>query len=160
MKRLILSEMSCPEFDKYNSDIELALIPTGSHEQHGPNLAFATDTDRAFEMSKLLGERLFPRVLVCSPVNYGISYHHMGFPGTVTLKPDTFISIIMDIAWSLKEHGITKILMVNAHGGNRNALSTVIIKLRYELGIKASWIGSGTDLSSDLLDEKHLSGIN
>jgi len=159
MKRLVLSEMSWPEFDRYKDDIELAIIPTGSHEQHGPNLTYATDADRAYEMSKLLAERLFPKVLVCPPVNYGISYHHMGFPGTMTLKPETFISVIMDIGWSLKQHGIRKVLMVNAHGGNRHSLGVAITKFKYELGIEASWIGSGTDLSRDLLEQKNISDI-
>jgi len=159
MKRLVLSELSWPEFNRYKDDIRLAILPTGSHEQHGPNLTFATDTDRAYEMSKLLAERLFPKALVCPPINYGISYHHMKFPGTITLKNETFISIIMDIARSLEQHGIKKILLVNAHGGNRHALGIAITKLKFELGIDASWIGSGTDLSSDLLAQKNLSEI-
>ena len=159
MKRLVLSELSWPEFNRYKDGIELAIIPTGSHEQHGPNLTFAADTDRAYEMSKLLAERLCPKILVCPPVNYGISYHHMKFSGTITLRIETFISVIMDIAWSLEQHGIKKILMVNAHGGNRHALGVAITKLKHELGIDASWIGSGTDLSSDLLAQKNLSKI-
>ena len=154
MKNIVLSEMSCPELSEYKEDIELALIPTGSHEQHGPNMTFATDTDRAYEICKLLGKRFFPRILVCPPTPYGISYHHMKFYGTITLRPETYISTIMDIGWSLKQHGINKILIVNTHGGNRPSLGVVIVKLKNELGIKASWIGGGTDICKDLLNEK------
>lgn len=159
MNRLVLSELSWPEFDKYKDDIEVAIIPAGSHEQHGPNLTFATDTDRAYEMGKLLAEELYPRVMVCPPLNYGISYHHMKFPGTMTLNPDTFVSMIMDIGWSLKEHGINKILLLNAHGGNRPALGVATVKLKKELDIDAAWIGSGTDIAKDLLETKGLSKI-
>jgi len=62
----------------------------------------------------------------------------MKFYGTITLRPKTFISIIMDIGWSLKQHGINKVLIVNAHGGNKPSLGIAIEKLKNELGIKAS----------------------
>lgn len=159
MKRLVLAEMTSPELADYLKSVELAIIPTGSQEQHGPNLTFTTDADRSYEISKLLAERLFPRVLLCPSFNYGISQHHMKFPGTITLREETFINMILDIVLSLKQHGIRKFLLVNAHGGNRHALGTVINRIRFELGLQAGWIGSGTDMSSDLLDERNASAI-
>ncbi len=159
MKRLVLQELSHPELEEYKNSIELAIIPTGSHEQHGPNLTFSTDTDRAFEMSKLLGEKLFPRVLVCSPVNYGLSDHHMDFTGTISLKPETMVSILMDIALSLSRHGIKKVLFINAHGGNRPALKIASDRIHFEAGLQTAWIGSGTDLCGDLLAEKEVSKV-
>jgi len=160
MKNLVLSEMTCPELNKYKEYVELALIPTGSHEQHSSNMTFAADTDIVYEICKLLGEKFFPRILVCPPISYGISYHHMKFYGTITLRPETFISIIMDIGWSLKQHGINKILIVNAHGGNKPPLGIAIGKLKNELGIKASWIGGGSSTSNDLLNKRGISKIN
>ncbi len=159
MKRLVLSELTSPEIADYLPSVELAIIPTGSHEQHGPNLTFATDADRSYETGKLLAERLFPRVLLCPCFNYGVSHHHMAFPGTITLREETFISMIIDIAVSLKQHGIQKILLVNAHGGNRPALGVAINKLKFELGLQVAWIGSGTDLSSDLMAKRKSSEI-
>lgn len=160
MKNIVLSEMTCPELSKYKEYVELALIPTGSHEQHGSNMTFAADTDIVYEICKLLGKKFFPRILVCPPISYGISYHHMKFYGTITLRPETFISIIMDIGWSLKQHGINKILIVNAHGGNKPSLGIAIGKLKNELGIKASWIGGGSSTSNDLLNKRGVSKIN
>lgn len=154
MKRLILEEMTWPEVEKYMENIKLAIIPTGSMEQHGPHLTFATDSVRAYEVSKMLAEKLFPDVLVCPPFNYGISPHHMAFPGTITLSEETFLQIILDITDSLKKHGIKRVLFINAHGGNRNVLSCAINKLKFDRGIKAAWIGSGTDMSADLLEER------
>jgi len=75
MKNIVLSEITCPELSKYKEDIELALISTGSHEQHGSNMTFAADTDIVYEICKLLGKNFFPRILVCPPISYGISYH-------------------------------------------------------------------------------------
>lgn len=159
MKRLVMQELSSPELAEYLDQIELAIIPTGSQEQHGPNMTFSTDTDRAYELAKLLGERLFPRALICAPVTYGISYHHMKFPGTITLQSDTFVSILVDIAKSLQQHGIKKILFQNAHGGNRSALGVAITKIQFELGMQAAWIGSGTDICPEFWEEKGFSNI-
>ena len=66
-KNLILSELSLSELKKYKNQIELAIIPVGSHEQHNPNMAFATDSILAFELSKKLGEIFFLRILISPP---------------------------------------------------------------------------------------------
>lgn len=153
MKRLVLPEMTWPELNDYLKEVQLGLIPVGSQEQHGPNLTFSTDADRAYEMSKLICERLFPKVVTCAPVNFGVSYHHMGFPGTITLQPETLINTLIDIAASFKHHGINNILMVNAHGGNRSSLAIAAIKMEQQLNIKAAYTGSGTDMCNDLLDK-------
>ncbi len=159
MKALILEELTWVELNKHINDIKVALVPTGSYEQHGPNTTFATDTVRAYEIAKMLGEKYGSDALVCPPVGYGISPHHMKFPGTITLRPDTYISILMDIAWSLKQHGINKILYLTGHGGNRFALGTVLTKIKMEYNIDAYWSGVGSGLVKDLLDEKNCSKI-
>ena len=159
MQNLIHPEMSWPEMEKALPELEVALLPVGSQEQHGPNLGFATDADRAFAIAKLLGERLYPKALVLAPVNYGVAFHHMAFPGTITMEPETLLNVIMDIAKSLKHHGMKKILIVNAHGGNRAVLGMAIVKIRFHLKMQASFIGCGTDLSKDYLEELQVSEI-
>ena len=157
MKNLILSELSLPELKKYESQIELVVIPVGSHEQHGPNMVFATDSVLAFELSKKIGEIFFPRILICPPITLGNSYHHMDFYGTMTLRPETFIHLIIDMAESLKKHKINKILLLNGHGGNRHALGVAVTKIKFELGLKVGWIGP--DLGEDLLEKEQRSSI-
>lgn len=154
MKSLVLQELSWPELKEYIGSVDLVLVPTGSQEQHGPNLTFSTDTDRAYEVAKRLGERLFPQTLVLPPVTYGISYHHMKFPGTVTLQPETFVSILTDIAQSMKQHGLNKILFLNGHGGNKSALGIAITKIKFQMGMQAAFVGVGTDMADDLLVER------
>jgi len=159
MPRLVLGDMSWPELEAHRDDIRLAIIPTGSCEQHGPNLAMRTDTTRAREIAGLLAHRLYPRVLVCPEVPVGVSYHHMNFAGTLTLQPETFIAVLVDMARSLKQHGIDQVLFLNAHGGNRHSLGIAVVKLHHELGVRAAWVGCGTDLSRDLLEERGASPI-
>lgn len=153
-----LFDMSWPEVKEALPTIKAAIIPTGSTEQHGPNGTFEVDTARAREFSIRLGERLYPKVIVTPPVQFGVSEHHIHFPGTLTLKPDTFVQVCMDIAWSLHQHGIRKFVFINGHGGNRPSLSTVINLIKYEMGDEALWV-SPTALVDDIIKEHVTSPI-
>lgn len=136
MSNLILDEMSWKQVRERLPRIKLAIIPTGSSEQHGPHLPMQVDTICAVQVSTRLGESLYPEALVVTPVPFGVSYHHMGFPGTLTLKEETIIGIVYDICWSLKQHGISNILIVNGHKGNTNALSVATRRITDEIGAK------------------------
>jgi creatinine amidohydrolase len=70
----------------------------------------------------------------------GISYHHMPFPGTITLRPQTLINIIRDICSSMKKHGIKKFLLLNAHGGNTSTLDIATKILHDELNIEVAQV--------------------
>jgi len=159
-KTLVLHEMSSVEFSKVGAEVRLALLPTGSCEQHGPNLTLGVDTARCFEFSKLLCERLYPRAVVCPPVPYGVSYHHMGFAGTMTVKPETLVAMIMDVAWSIRERGITRLLVVNGHGGNRPSLGVAIVRAKHELGVDAAWVGCMSDMGWDVIEKRARSDVH
>jgi creatinine amidohydrolase len=128
----LLAEMTWPEFEVARETIDLAVIPLGATEQHGPHGTFAIDTGRAEGFAKRLGERLYPRAVVCPVVPYGISPHHMGFPGTITLTGATFIKVLEEIVDSLYRHGMRKFFFPNSHGGNRPALELLMGELTYK----------------------------
>lgn len=50
----------------------------------------------------------------------------MGFPGTIVIGSINYINYVVDICMSLAEHGFKKILLVSSHGGNVQAMNTVI----------------------------------
>ncbi|CAM9395833.1 unnamed protein product [Ectocarpus sp. 6 AP-2014] len=56
--------------------------------------------------------------ILAPTINYGMSHHHESFPGTVTLRPATFVAVVRDVATSLSGAGFTHVLFVNGHGGN------------------------------------------
>lgn len=143
MKALILEDMIWPEVEKALPGIKIAVVPVGSCEQHGPNSTFVTDTARAYAFSKMLGERIGEELLICPPVTYGISTHHMSFPGTITLTCETYIKVLVDIAVSIHTHGIPKIVFVNGHGGNASSLGAAITDLKYRYGIDAYYTSMG-----------------
>jgi creatinine amidohydrolase len=155
----ILSEMTWQDARDALARAELAIIPTGSFEQHGPHMTFEVDTARAYEFSKLLAAELYPRVILAPPISFGVSFHHMAFPGTITLRAETFHALIYDVVWSLREHGIQQFFFVNGHGGNKASLDVMSVKLRHELGVSIAW-SSFTSLATDVTKARVKSRIS
>ena len=144
----IMQQMTWPEVREALKEVKVAIIPVGSHEQHGPHLAMSVDIAGAELFARKLAEKTDPLCLLAPPLNFGISIHHMPFPGTVTLQPETFEKVLMDVGASLQAHGIRRILVVNGHGGNQSVLNTVSARMRQELGVRmvyALWptVGGG-----------------
>ncbi len=136
----VLAEMTWPEFRDALSAIEVALIPVGSTEQHGPGGTFGVDHGRAEAFARRLAARLYPRAVSVPAVPYGVSPHHMRFPGTITLTPDVFIAVCEQIVDSLYAHGLRRFFFLNGHGGNRASLGVLLQKLmvKYE-DARAAW---------------------
>jgi creatinine amidohydrolase len=133
-----LAAMTSPEFRRALETIEIALIPVGATEQHGPNLALATDHVVAHRLAQRLAQRVHPRAVVVPPNPFGFSHHHTGFAGTITLSPETFTAMCMDTARSLKHNGIGHLLFVNGHMGNTALLNVITNKIFYELGVPSA----------------------
>ena len=151
----MLEEMTWPEAKEAIARAKLGLVPVGSLEQHGPHLAMDADAVSAYDFSRLLAERVFPKAVVTAPISFGVSSHHMDFPGTVTLRPETLIAVAIDIGVSLKHHGLTHVLFVNGHGGNRDALGVATTNLRFDHGLKAGHV-----LPEPLAQSEALSGLS
>lgn len=130
-KALILSEMTWPELSEALSGLEFALIPTGSTEQHGPGGTFAVDTARAEGLSRLVAARLYPQAVSVPPIPYGVSHHHMKFPGTVTVEASIFSALCEQVMGSLYAHGLRKFVLINGHGGNVPALGVAANRFRF-----------------------------
>lgn len=147
MDKLIINNMTWTELEAEMKHIRVALVPVGSCEQHGPNTTFATDAARAASYADMLAKRCGNKVVVFPCVTYGLSLHHMDFPGTVTLRVETMMNLLEDIGVSISKHGIKKILFLNAHGGNFPALEGAVISLKQKYGIDAYWSAVGSEIS-------------
>lgn len=132
---LVLAELTWQEVNEIRDLVELVLIPVGSNEQHGPNLALRMDTTGAFEFARRASARMAPRLLVTPALSFGVSHHHMNFPGTITLTPETFIQIIVEVIQSLQHHGFERFMIVNGHGGNIAAIDIAAVRARAELAV-------------------------
>lgn len=119
----LLEELTWPEAQIRFKEVDLALLPVGSIEQHGPHMPLDTDAFDAFHLAKQVAAACSdPRPLVLPLIPYGVSYHHLDFSGTLSIKPKTLSQLVYDIGMSAAHHGITKLVVINAHGGNIPAL--------------------------------------
>lgn len=132
---ILLAELSTTQLEDLATDIELVLIPVGAHEQHGPALPLATDTLMAQVLSALAGTLLRPRVAVAPVIPWGVSWTHMGKAGTISLREDTLIALVEDVVSSLHQHGFSRFLLVNTHGGNVASLQIAADRCHRDLGV-------------------------
>jgi len=132
--------MTRVDFQKMLETVKVAVIPTGSVEQHGPHLPLKVDSANTVYVVGKAAETLYPQVVVAPPVAVGFSPHHMGYPGTLTLRYETFINTVIDLCESLKHHGIRRIAIVNGHAGNGAPGFLAARRARDELGLKVLFI--------------------
>lgn len=141
---LVLQEMTWPEVKAYLAKCDLVIIPLGSTEQHGPHLPLGTDFYEALGMAKLISART--GVMVAPLVLIGYSAYHSGFPGTLSLKPETLEEVIFEsVEWLLK-YGFRRFLFFNYHGGNNIIQSKVIHRINHQTQGIAIAIGHGGPL--------------
>lgn len=131
-KNVLLAKMTRPEVEEALKRTDIALLPVGSVEQHGRHLPSETDAATAFHLAKLAAERV--DAVVAPPLVFGISYHHMDFAGTLSLRPETMIEVVKDICKSLLAHGFKNAAIINGHGGNSATLSVAVTKIQEETG--------------------------
>jgi len=130
-------ELSVPDIDRLDRDRTVVILPVGSVEQHGRHMPVGTDTILAHSVALEAAGRLKNRVAVLPPPWYGFSAHHMRFPGTVTLRAETMMALVEDIAASVIAHGFRRLLILNGHGGNNGVIDVLASKLGHRFYGKA-----------------------
>lgn len=119
-----LPHMTVPEVKDLLTRSDMVIIPVGALEQHGYHLPIGTDFLNGVERCKLIAQER--DILVAPILMAGQSPYHMGFAGTIALKPETIIQVHMEAIESLIHHGFKRFIIMNAHGGN-TALSTLLV---------------------------------
>ena len=119
-----------PEVETYLKDSTGIIIPIGSTEQHGPTGFIGTDAlcpeILAFEIGKRDG------VMIGPTLSIGMAQHHLGFSGSITLRPSTLIAVVCDVVNSLTRHGFDRFFFLNGHGGNIASLNAAFSEIYAE----------------------------
>ena len=113
---------------------QVAVIPVGSIEQHGPHLPISTDSDIVTEVAKRICKK--NSYLLLPTINYGISNEHAPF-FNLSLKETTLQRILSDLCLSLFENNIKTIFIINGHHGNQNVIKNFDKKLKSKIKVFA-----------------------
>ena len=108
MPKVFLPEMTFAEVEDIIGQVELAVIPTGSNEGHGPHLPLKVDAATSTHVACEAAKRLHPKVLVAPTLAVGHSPQHLEFPGSMTLRVETQIRVLTDYCQSLMGYGIRR----------------------------------------------------
>ena len=136
------------------------IVPLGATEQHGPHLPLGTDTIRAEALADRLAERL-PGTLVAPALPFGCSDEHSGFPGLLGLDHETLARVILDLARRLAGWGARRLVLLSAHGGNREALELALGLLQKELPDLKVWAnGSLETMAPAALEVARREGVS
>lgn len=138
-----LADLTWPEVARAVAEgATTVILPLGATEQHGPHLPLGTDTIRAEALAQRLAARL-PGTLVAPVLPIGCSDEHAGFPGLLSLDAATLAAVIVDCARRMAAWGITRLVLLSAHGGNGQALALAAVHLRRELPALHVWLPAG-----------------
>ncbi|RZT42465.1 creatininase family protein [Cupriavidus agavae] len=151
---MLLHLSTWSEVDQFLKRSQTIVIPIGSNEQHGPTGLLGTDwlcPEIICRAAETQGD-----ILVAPTFNIGMAQHHLGFAGTISLRPTTFIAAIMDWVHSLSRHGFRKILFLNGHGGNVASIEAAFSEIYAE----SSFAGRRAGFALKLCNWWDLEGVN
>jgi len=125
---MILHLSTWPEIEAFLNEERSIVIPIGSNEQHGPTGLLGTDW-LCPELIAHRAEAIDPKILIGPTFNIGMAQHHLAFPGTISLRPSTMISVLQDWVASLTRGGFRTLYFLNGHGGNISTIEAAFSEI-------------------------------
>lgn len=138
MSSSFLKEMSWTEFVERKKQTNLAIIPTGACEVYGPHLPLGSDALVALKISELVAKRV--NAIVGPMLEVGDSSMLDEFPGTITIRPESFKAYLTDVMDSLVKWGFQDFLFINAHAGNVPIINQIAYTYRERTDIRKAQI--------------------
>ncbi|WP_336035126.1 creatininase family protein [Halobacterium yunchengense] len=134
-------------------ETDLALLPVGSTEQHGPHAPLGTDHFTAETVATAAASNYEGEVVVAPALPVGVSEEHRQFTGTLWVSPDTFRANVREVVASLASHGWDRVVVVNGHGGNVPALGEVcerVTRSEDAYAVPFTWFDAVGDHADDM----------
>lgn len=154
---MLLALSTWPEIEAQLQRSKAVVIPIGSNEQHGPTGLLGTD----WLCPEIIAHHAHAHMeggaemLVGPTFNVGMAQHHLGFPGSISLRPSTMIAALRDWTVSLAAHGFERIYFLNGHGGNVATIEAAFSEIYSE----ASWMGRPRGYAMKLRNWWELKGV-
>ena len=151
---MLLAKSTWPEIEARLQRSRTVVVPIGSNEQHGPTGLLGTDW-MCPEIIAHHASNAGDELLVGPTFAVGMAQHHLGFPGTISLRPSTMIAAVKDWTLSLAAHGFEQIYYLNGHGGNVATIEAAFSEIYAE----ASYQGRPRGFSLKLRNWWDLPGV-
>ena len=140
------------EIEKRLEEVDTAILPCGSIEQHGPHLPVDVDYYDSMYLARKVAEACSnPKPFVLPALPYGVAYHHEDFKGTISITNHSLAQLVYDIGMSLSKNGIKKLIILNAHGDNAPTLLYAAQTINRDSGIFVC-VESGETSDTDLYE--------
>lgn len=130
---MLLEDMNWMQVEDYLRRDDRIVVITAACEQHA-YLSMLTDVRVPLEIAKAACDA--EGVLIAPPLPYGISPYFAAYPGTISLKPETFAGVVREVLGGLIGQGFRRILVSNGHGGNTGVLIPLMIETSTQTGAK------------------------
>jgi creatinine amidohydrolase len=131
-----VEELNWMDVENYLKHEDRLIFVLGACEQHG-YLSLLTDVKIPMALADAAAQR--SGVLVAPPLNFGVSPYFLTYPGTLSLRASTLLSVVEDVVRSVYVQGFRRILVLNGHGGNAGA-SPLLVELANALpGLRLAW---------------------
>src|SRR5918911_2725947 len=99
-----LERMTYPRVEELAARTDLALLPVGPPEAHGPHLPIGTDLIAACELCTRAARQLGARSIECiiaPPLPYCLAEVASPFPGTITVRAEVVADFVGGIFFQL-----------------------------------------------------------
>jgi len=123
---MLLKAMNWMDVERYLQQDDRIVIITGACEQHG-YVSLLSDILAPLEIAKQACRQ--ENVLIAPPLPFGISPYFAAYPGTLSLRPETFAVLLREIIEGLMAQGFKRVLVSNGHGGNTGILIPLLVEI-------------------------------
>lgn len=147
---MYMVDYTSDDFKANLSKAEVAIVPIGSVEAHGHHLPLGTDIFSPRLFCNKINDKIGEEVWIVPEIPYGQSYDLSVYPGTIHIPTEVMSSYVFFVGKSLYDNGIKKLVFLNGHGGNVNALNLASEKLM-QLGMDVIIINWWLDFSKEIL---------
>ena len=132
--------LTSQEIDRLDRNLPVIMLIAAT-EQHGPHLPLATDHLIGSHFLTELEREIPEKILILPGQVVGCSNHHMDFAGTLSLSHDTMASVVEDVLSCVLEHGFTRVILFNSHGGNKGIAQVINEHLgpEFEYFLTVTW---------------------